>query len=152
MLDQLQWNYQLWRDARAVANGHQEYDRRIRKAQAQGAGEQEIEEVRAEERYRFFVTQEQRLKLISSYLVRRSTKLLIPVQFAEDDQERWVHAATGGYYLTPAAIEELGSKIREAEKERSEILQAWAGPMVSVAAAFTGLLGTVIGLLAWLAK
>ena len=152
MSDWLMWNYQLWRNARKIENSRREYYRKIKQARAEGQSEQQIEEIKAQEYYHFLVAREERLKLISVHLTRKATKLLIPVQFENDEQKGWAQAATGGYHLTPAAIHELHSAIRNEERERSEVLQLQVAPILSIAAAFTGLLGVLIGLFAWLAK
>lgn len=86
-------------------------------------------------------------RLHSRYLLVEARRMMIPTPDWEDETA-WEGPEYGPKYLTKKGIIELRSAVRAEKKVRREQVLMW----VPVIGAITGLIGTAIGLLAFLTK
>jgi hypothetical protein len=86
--------------------------------------------------------------LETSYLLRRASREKVPTP-DDDDQDAWIEARGGGYYLATFAYANLRAAIR---KERSEKWDFGLRVFGLVGSTTIGFIGALIGLVAALKK
>lgn len=88
----------------------------------------------------------------TQYLFRELDRLRLPRPKFTD--ETWTGGPPLGNveWLTKSAILKVRDEIRKERKERSDIARSWLAAVAPLLSALTGLVGALIGLLAYLAK
>lgn len=110
----------------------------------------------------FYVQYWQRLEelatLQTDYFSNLASKRLIPIperstEFllgGSNPNSKWRRAKTGRHLLTDEVLRELRVAVRAERRERLEIVRTWVVTIVPGFTALTGLIGAIIGLLAFI--
>jgi hypothetical protein len=86
--------------------------------------------------------------LETSYLLRRAAREKVPTP-DDDDQDAWIEARAGGYYLSQFAYASLRAAIRKERNEKWDFRLKVFGLLGSTA---IGTIGALIGLVTALKK
>jgi hypothetical protein len=90
-------------------------------------------------------------KLETGDLLGRAARMKVPIPDSEDD-EAWLEAVGGGYFLSAKAYYDLRAAIRKEQNERWQWLELRSKLIITVATSLTGLVGALIGWAAFLKK
>ena len=122
------------------------YKRLSEEGKAAGKSELELDRLFFEERMEVEIVDAEIHHLLTQRLISLADHYLVPRPEFKSEGGDWVQSSiTGRWHMTKEALAELRSAIRRERKERSESLRMWL-------AAWTGLIGTLIGLAALLLK
>lgn len=122
------------------------YDAQIAKARKEKKPEDDSYSIYREMRFELEWVDEDIAKIHSAYLFEQAQKYLVPTPEFDRENGDWIESEFGQTWrLSPKAMTALRSSIRAEQKERREY---WRGFLGSA----TGVLGALIGLLAFLDK
>ncbi len=152
MFDELRFSYRIWRNARRDRSLWEKHGEKLREARKRGASREDIREIEADGMFLSKEIDDTIARMLSRHLLDQADKLLIPrPEFKEGDT--YVESEfSSGYHLSPTAVAALRDAIRKERRERSEITRLWMIAIGGIIGALTGLIGTTIGLLAYLDK
>jgi hypothetical protein len=127
----------LQKEKRRIQAGY----KRIRdEAKAANRSELELQRLFFEERMKIQIVDAEIHQLITLRLIQIAQRNLIPYPEFESKGGAWIQSsATGHWHLTIEAMAQLRAAIRQEKKERAAYALMWL-------AAWTGLVGTLIGL------
>jgi hypothetical protein len=109
---------------------------------------EELQSLREEWAEIFQALEDERELQFQRRLFRRARRLLVPVPVLTDANSEECWATPGERLLTQVARYELIAEIHKAQKARQELVIGWL-PLVT---AVTGLIGTIVALVALLRK
>ena len=144
--------FELWRAQRAKRRTDRKFSLWLRKAIMNKEPQIEIESLRDQWSSESDVSDLWIESVKSNRLLRDANKLDIPVP-AYLDKEKWLFIIDPSRRsLTREARYELWQEILKEKLRRSELRREWFKVVGPIIAALTGLIGTIIGLLAFLQK
>jgi hypothetical protein len=145
-------NWKLRRERRKL---EKEF-KRVQAEAREKKDDQIYEEWRGINRWEFDVIDASIMENDSRELLDQAEKLYLPTP-GPNDKDKWVpreELPPGQYWsvLTPEAMMELNAVIRKERGARREVWESWAKIIGTIVASLTGIIGTIIGLVAILKK
>ncbi len=125
--------------------------KKMKEARAKGVTPAELYDHRDAERQDLREYQDWIGVIQTRHLLNQADKLQLPTPNRTEEPDKWVETWDLDYFLGRSAAAQLRAEIRSEGKARQEIWHARVMLAVSLIAAATGLIGAVIGLLAYLA-
>jgi hypothetical protein len=141
MFEYVRFRYHLWHIEREKRKASVQFDKDYAEAKKRGDTEDEITSLESGAMEEYYESEDEVRKLYTQYLVREAHRLMLPGP-DRDDASIWEHGLIiGGRHLNAKGIDALRATIRAEKKARHERLLMWVPGI-------TGILGTLIGLLA----
>ena len=142
MLAGLSYEFELRRLQRRKEKTRKLHKKLLDEAREQKKNREEIEKIAHDEGSVIDYIDDEITQLQSRYLFRQAEKYLIPLPEFKTHDGAWEKADfTERLRLTPHALSELRTAVRQEKKERREHWQTWL-------ILLTGFMGTLIGVLA----
>jgi hypothetical protein len=140
LFDGVRYSWRLHKLHRERNTLRAEYRAASEAAQAAQKSQLEIDRLFFEERMKLQVVDAKINELLSERLITAADRYLVPRPEFKSEGGAWIKTSVEGrWHLTIEAMAELRSAIRRERKERWENSRTWL-------AAWTGLIGTLIGL------
>ncbi len=142
MLAGLSYEFELRRFQRQKERTRKRFKKLLDEAREQKKDQLEVETIAYNEVTVIEYIDDEIAQLQSRYLFRQAEKYLIPWPERKTDDGAWEESDfTGRWRLTPHALSELRTAVRQEKKVRREFWQTWL-------ILLTGFMGTLIGVLA----
>ena len=142
MIDYLKYRYKIGILNDSRLKTEEAYCRKIKKAREQKKSHEEIESLERDEIFELVMIKEEISILITGYLIKKANKWFVPIP-GYNEEKMWekCNAISDQKVLTTMGINTVKQAIRNELKGRIELF-------IMVAAALTGIIGALTGLIA----